>query len=793
MWHVGDDVFYYVDKRRDIDHPVTKRSILSHVSSLYDPLGLVCPVIMQGRLLFQEAVRLKLGWDTEIPAALSDKWSEWLLSLKALENIKFLRCIIPSEFDQGAKELHYFCDASMAGYGACCYLRITNHDGRIFTALVTAKARLAPIKSLSIPRLELCTAVVAVKMDCVVRRELDIDLLPSTFWSDSSIVLSYINSDTKRFKIFVGNRITLIRENTVPEQWKHVPGTRNPADVLSRGCTAHALPSEWHTGPIFLSQHKDSWPSRVFTADEISTNDPEIRQNVTECNVTCATPVDNIGVRDVHDMMHPVDQLIKHYSSWYRLKKALCWLLRVIKHLRGEQITGGSWQISVPEMKHAECVIIKHVQTVHFDSEIDSISRGKPVAKSSALRDLNPMLDSGILVVGGRLKHSRAPLRLRHPIILPSKHKLSDLILSEYHGDAHLGTEWTLSRVQSQFWIPRARNKLKKIKRDCVTCKKLYAGPMQQKMADLLPERCVPDKPPFTYTGLDLFGPFLVRSRRSEVKRYGVIFTCFNTRGVHLEVVHNLETDSFINAFLRFIARRGCPCEIWSDNGTNIVGARTEMIKSMKSLDRDSIVRAARRKNVEWHFNPPHGSHHGGVWERLIRSIRRVILSVLGLSPRLTDEILLTAFCEIENLINSRPLTKCTEDIHDDAPLTPNHLLLLCNDAAVPLGVFQETDMYRRRWRHVWYLTTLFWKRWVKEYLPLLQRRRKWQNDCPNVKLHDLVLIIDENSPRGMWPLGKVVDVVKGRDGLLRSARLRTQTTQVVRPITKLVHLEGVN
>ena len=493
-WNVGDDVFYYVDKRRDIDHPVTKRSILSHVSSLYDPLGLVCPVIMQGRLLFQEAVRLKLGWDTEIPAALSDKWSEWFLSLKALENIKFLRCIIPSEFDQGAKELHYFCDASMAGYGACCYLRITNHDGRIFTALVTAKARLAPIKSLSIPRLELCAAVVAVKMDCVVRRELDIDLLPSTFWSDSSIVLSYINSDTKRFKIFVGNRIALIRENTVPEQWKHVPGTRNPADVLSRGCTAHALPSEWHTGPIFLSQHKDSWPSRVFTADEISTNDPEIRQNVTVCIDTCAIPVDNIhGVRDVHDTMHPVDRLIKHYSSWYRLKKALCWLLRVIKHLRGEQITGGSQQIYVPEMKHAECVIIKHVQTVHFDSEIDSISRGKPVAKSSALRDLNPMLDSGILVVGGRLKHSRAPVRLRHPIILPSKHKLSDLILSEYHGDAHLGTEWTLSRVQSQFWIPRACNKLKQIKRDCVTCKKLYAGPMQQKMADLLPERCVPD------------------------------------------------------------------------------------------------------------------------------------------------------------------------------------------------------------------------------------------------------------------------------------------------------------
>ena len=239
------------------------------------------------------------------------------------------------------------------------------------------------------------------------------------------------------------------------------------------------------------------------------------------------------------------------------------------------------------------------------------------------------------------------------------------------------------------------------------------------------------------------------------------------------------------------MARRGCPKKVWSDNGTNIVGARGEMTRSLQSLQRSKVVEAARRRDVEWTFNPPYASHHGGVWERVIRTVRRVLVAVLGSSPRLTDEILHTTFCEVENIINGRPLTKSSDDVNDETALTPNHLLLMRDNAALPWGMVSRGDLYQKRWRQVQYLASIFWKRWVKEYLPLLHTRQKWHDVEANLKVGELVLVVNENMSRGLWPLGRVLSVVKGRDELLRSARLRTQNNEVVRPITKLVRLEG--
>ena len=794
MWGVNDDVFYYVSKLSDnTDGPVTKRVMLSCTSSLYDPLGLIGPVVMLGKMLFQEAVRLKLSWDTEVPASLADNWNAWLLTMSAINDLKFDRCVVPDGFEQGAMELHHFCDASLTGYGACSYLRVTNHTGRVHAALIMAKSRLAPIKQLSVPRLELCAAVVAVKLDIIIRRELELELLQSTFWSDSKIILSYIRSESKRFQIFEGNRVSFIRENTSPEQWQFIPGSLNPADVASRGCMADALPDTWYTGPVFLSCHKSAWPTHTCVSDEHcdddESEDVEHMSSVSpmiQHAVTCDTSV---------VPLHSLDKLITHYSSFYRLKKALCWLVRFVRYLQRklpgcDQNILINGPITADEMRHAESVVIKHVQRESFATEIRALVNGENVLKSSRLRALDPTLKDGVLVVGGRIKHAHLNENVKHPVILPSKHQLSDMILQSYHDVAHLGTNWTLSFVQEKFWIPHARNRLKKIRRKCVTCRKLYGKPMQQKMADLPPERCKSEQRVFQNTGVDIFGPFHVRVGRSQAKRYGAIFTCFATRAVHLEVLHSMEADSFINAFLRFAARRSFPENIWCDNGTNFVGAKSELLKSMRELDRNKVIRAARQKDVQWVFNPPSASHFGGVWERLIRTVRQVMVAVLGLSPCLTDEILLTTFCEIENLVNSRPITKCNDDVNDLGPLTPNHLLLMCANESLSLGEVRDSDVYRRRWRHVRYLTTLFWRRWTRLYLSSLQKRCKWQRASPNLKNGDLVLIIDENSPRGMWPLGLVTEVNVSQDGFVRSARLKTQTTELVRPISKLVYLE---
>ena len=389
--------------------------------------------------------------------------------------------------------------------------------------------------------------------------------------------------------------------------------------------------------------------------------------------------------------------------------------------------------------------------------------------------------------------HAGVPNRAKSPIILPKDHRVSTLICQESHGDCHVGTEWVLSQLRRRFWIIKARSILKKIRRNCIVCKRLYAKPCVQRMADLPPERLDPGHPPFTFVGVDVFGPFSVVQGRSSVKRYGCVYSCFGTRAIHIEVLSSMDTDAFINGFVRFVSRRSNPTRVWMDNGTNIVGARAELIRSFRQLDRSKIICRTRRQNVEWSFKPPHASHHGGLWERMIRTIRQILVALLMTNMRLTDDVLHTVMCEVENLINCRPLTKCSDDVDDDAPLTPNHLLLLRGNFAYPWGITHMSDTYRRRWRQVQYIVDQFWKRWLREYLPELCRRQKWFRPYPNVKRGDLVLILDECAPRGAWPMGLVEDTKVGRDGLVRSARIRTKSTHLVRPITKLVMLESAH
>ena len=205
------------------------------------------------------------------------------------------------------------------------------------------------------------------------------------------------------------------------------------------------------------------------------------------------------------------------------------------------------------------------------------------------------------------------------------------------------------------------------------------------------------------------------------------------------------------------------------------------------------MVTVTRKRNIEWNFNPPHASHFGGVWERIIRTLRQVLVAILSPNPWLTDDVLQTMFCQIEDIINSRPITKCSDDANDENPLTPNHLLMMQSNAAYLWGVIHKSDTYRRRWRHVQHIVDHFWKRWLKEHIPELQRQQKWLRPVRNVTVGDLVLVVDETSPRDSWPLGLVDETKIGRDGLVRSAEIRCRTGQYVRPITKLVLLEGVH
>ena len=344
------------------------------------------------------------------------------------------------------------------------------------------------------------------------------------------------------------------------------------------------------------------------------------------------------------------------------------------------------------------------------------------------------------------------------------------------------------ANAQEKFWIIKGAALAKNVTQRCVICRKLYAKPKTQLMADLPLERLEANKPPFTNTGIDYFGPIEVKQGRSMVKRYGVIFTCLVSRAVHFEIAYSLTTDSFLGVFSRFIARRGRPTVVFSDNGTNLTSAEKELRRLIDSFNQEQINMHLTQNQIEWKFLPPYASHMAGACERLIQSTKRILRALIR-QQTLTDESLHCFIVEVERILNDRPLTSPNDPC--EPSITPAMLLQGRCTISLPAGNFDKKDAYSRRWwRQVQYISDVFWKRWIKEYLPTLQRRSKWNQVRESLKQGDLVLVVDETVPRGQWPTGIIQSVKESKDGLVRSAVVKTAKGMKERPITNIVVLE---
>ncbi|XP_030841811.1 uncharacterized protein LOC115924133 [Strongylocentrotus purpuratus] len=379
----------------------------------------------------------------------------------------------------------------------------------------------------------------------------------------------------------------------------------------------------------------------------------------------------------------------------------------------------------------------------------------------------------------------------KQQIILTNSHHVSTLLIRHVHRKVgHQGHNHVLAELRQKYWIVGAGVLIKAVIRKCIVCRKYQAKTSTQKMADLPSCRIEACEPPFTHTGMDYFGPFEIKHGRSVKKRYGVVFTCMSCRAVHIEVAGSLDTSSCINAMRRFVSRRGPVKALYSDNGTNFVGACSELKQALKEWRKEEIMHFTAVPGIQWNFNPPAASHYGGVWERQIRTIRKILHAVLHeqhLKSSQSDEQLQTLMCEIEAIINSRPLTRASEDPNDLNIITPNHLLQFKTTSSPPPGRFTDKDLYSsKRWRQMQYLADIFWKRWVREYLPALQQRQKWLQPQRSLKVGDIVLIADQNAPRCSWPMARVEDVYPDSRGLVRSARLKTKMTTLTRPVTKM-------
>ncbi|GJQ71474.1 hypothetical protein Trydic_g13553 [Trypoxylus dichotomus] len=328
-------------------------------------------------------------------------------------------------------------------------------------------------------------------------------------------------------------------------------------------------------------------------------------------------------------------------------------------------------------------VLIILAQKECFSNEFKQLQNASNIDTKSKLLCLNPFMDEeGIIRVGGRLKHSNISYPQKHQALLPAKHPLTKLIiLNEHFKQLHAGTQQTIAAIRTKYWPVSLRNSVKAAIKTCVTCFKAKPTNAEYIM-DNLPERRVTPAKPFENIGVDYFGPIYIREsmkrKANLVKSYGAIFVCFATKAVHIEIVSCLSTQAFLAALRRLVSRRGNISNIYSDNGTQFVGANAELKKLQLQLQnqiKSENVKAYLADNdIKWHFIPPKSSHFGGLWKAAVKSVRSHLTRIIG-KASLTYEEMYTFLVQIEGILNFRPLTPISDDPNDLTYLTPFHFL----------------------------------------------------------------------------------------------------------------------
>ncbi|XP_003370609.1 putative integrase core domain protein [Trichinella spiralis] len=385
----------------------------------------------------------------------------------------------------------------------------------------------------------------------------------------------------------------------------------------------------------------------------------------------------------------------------------------------------------------------------------------------------------GLLRVGGRLRRSTLPPESKHPIILPHNHPVTELLIKDHHvRQIHAGVTQTLVAIRTKFWIIRARNAVKKIIRSCPVCRRVDAQPYRLRMGDLPADR-VTETQPFIHTGVDFAGPLFIRpdvqGRNVRVnKAYVCIFTCMTTRAVHLELLREQTTDSFLQGLRRFISRRGRPRVIQSDNFRSFKLADAFIQCLLRDNNWEKLQRKINEERIRWKFITPRAPWCGGYWERLIRSIKNALRKTVRGALLKYDE-LHTVLCEIEARINDRPLVFMGDDIAGEAALTPAHFL-----------IGRGFHDYRVRWRYQQRLTAQLWKRWKQEYITTLATCGRWRKTGQEPKVGDIVLVHEPSTTWIKWPIGRIIEIHPSEDGVVRSATVKTIHGSVTRSARSL-------
>ena len=652
-------------------------------------------------------------------------------------------------------------------------MRATYSSGPPTSNLVISKTRVAPLKSRTIPQLELCEAHLLAKLLTSTSQTLDIPLENIYAYTDSTIVLAWLDGSPQRYKIYVANRIVNTINLIPPNAWRHVPTLQNPADCASRGITAQELIHHqlWWHGPLWLQQEPLNFPTQPAASKIKQLQETEAKPQPQQCNLT-STP--------------PADELLETKSnSLLSLIKITCWIKR---------FTAKSQQKTVPkdltlsraEGAAAEEFLLKRSQARTFTAELQQLKARPPknLSTKSRLLALHPYMDKkNLLRVGGRLNNSSLPEEQKHPLILSSTDIFSKLLLQHYHHQlSHCGPSVLMAHSGNLYHIIGVRRLARSVCSSCIVCRKAAAKAGPQLMGQLPPSRLDPDLA-FFHTGIDFAGPYITREgpvrKPTYLKSYLAVFVCFCTKAVHLEVVKDLTTDSFVASLIKFVSRRSLPLNIHTDNGSNLVGAKNELYDLYKFLqdkkNQNLIQSYLFSQKVTWHTIPERAPHFGGLWEAAVKAAKHHLERVVG-SQRLTYDELETVVCQAEACMNSRPLGSITSHSPDGlTPLTPGHFLTgrAMRAYPVPKVDFKPTPL--QRWVHCQRMGQQFWKRWSQEYLQQLQKAVKWHKKQKNYQVGDIVMLTDGNVYQCQWTMAKVVAVYPGKDGVVRAVDVQVE------------------
>ena len=751
----------------------TKRKVLSQTSKIFDPLNLALPVTIRGRTIMRKIWKLDVGWDDELPLEITKEMKSLSKDLEMLSQIEFPRFALNENETYG---LHIFCDSSVEAYGFVAYAVNENN----LSSYIFSKSKLAPLNKRnehSVPTLELMGVILALKcLPTLLDAYNKIQFQFVNINVDAQVVLNWLLTKEPKVKSkFVRNRVletdcfkeNIVKEYKLPVFYHYVSSNENPADLITRGLTYSKYLEKrklWLQGPSWLTNDFNKWPT--FPLLSVS---PAFKNSiVTACNLQLNKT--NTGFININKYSN-FNKLIRVTSLMYK------WL--------------GKRRVCEPNLEAIK-YWVKTAQREWFEKEINFLTentvnnanKGKS-SVTSLILNLNLYLDqNGILRTRGRISKCRYfDANIHNPILLPKEHRFTTLFISYCHSKVqHLGIGTTLNYLREQgYWVPKGRAAVKTVLNDCLTCKKFNALAYKYPKFTDMPKHHMNLVKPFQHVGVDYTGHVWVNDEISgkSTKMFILVFTCLNIRAVHFELLPDLSSKNFILAFQRFCNLYTIPQYLYSDNAKQFLKGGSILENSLQSQEFQEELSNCNIKHIRI---PLYSAWVGSAWERLIRVLKNCLYKVIGRN-KLTYFELLTTLSNIQLAVNSRPLTyRASSDSLEF--ITPNSFLRLHGNSSLILrsednDVWLEDDSQPILQRTVEMQEEMienFKKLWYESYLLSLREHsrnlynHKWEN---KIKVGDIVLIKALNKPRPFWMMGKVLELVIGYDGKVRSVRLK--------------------